>query len=853
MSAILGGAALTGIYLYFAQGLPDIRSIADYQPPQTTRILAADGTVIGTFSKERRTLIGRTQMPDVLIHAILSAEDADFFEHEGLDYMGMMRALYNSLKAGRVTGSGSTITQQTVKNLLLTPERSFRRKARELILARRLDSTLSKDDILTIYLNAIYLGHGRYGVEAASRYYFSRSAQQLNLNQAAILAGLIQSPERISPRKHPDRARARRGYVLRQMKKNNYITDSELTEALEQPLGLAPRPTAPDGDFAYFVSEVRQRLVKQFGETAVLTGGMTVHTTIDPLRQRAAVKAVRDGLIRLDKRQGFTESPTRLIGPMVADWQRKRRKALGGRAPTLGRVVRARVEKVTADRYHLDLGIGKARLPRRIDARLGSKKTKSFKVGDIIQVKLRADGPAHPKVMWASLADVPQAAFVAISMRDRGVKAMVGGWHAKDYPFNRVTRAKRQPGSAFKPFVWGAAMDSRRLTPASTLIDAPETLRVFQGQFWQPKNYTGKFRGLISLRTALAHSVNSVAVHIAETVGISRIQSFARKTGLTSPLARGLAIALGASEVTPIELVNAYVGLTTGQSAQPPRFITKIEHRSEQRSPESVTSNDGISPEVAFLVRSMLRSVVTEGSGRALSKIDRPVVGKTGTTNAARDAWFVGALPDIVFGVWVGFDSNRPLGKKESGGRTAAPIIADYVRAVELDGEDWPPAPDGIETRKVVSDGRLAPPTSKKGREEFFLIGTEPRETAPAEGQLDTKSFFFEGEGQPANTAEQDVTPVAVPKVSVTPLQPSLMPVKPVAAKSVQVPLGDSKNRDSNALAKPGPLDRVDLKPVKPTAVLGVQPVRVKPTRTLNGTTVPQTDEPVEIQDEDRP
>ena len=551
MSGILGGAALTGVYLYFAQGLPDIRNIADYQPPQTTRILAADGTMIGAFYKERRTLIGRTQMPDVLIHAILSAEDADFFKHEGLDYMGMLRALYNSLKAGRVTGSGSTITQQTVKNLLLTPERSFRRKARELILARRLDSTLSKDDILTIYLNAIYLGHGRYGVEAAVSTILLGRHNKIDLNQAAILAGLIQSPERISPRKHPKRAKARRAYVLQQMKKNGYIDRVELDTVLAKPLGLA-YPRHLMGTISILWQKVRRRLVKQFGEETVLTGGMTVHTTIDPIRQRAALRAVRNGLMQLDQRQGFTKPPKRLIGPMAADWKRKRKKALGGRAPTLGRVVSARVSKVERKNYELDLGVGRARLPRRIDARIKTKKQGGFKVGDIIRVKIRADGPAHPKVMWASLADIPQAAFVAISTRDRGVQAMVGGWSPQDYPFNRATRARRQPGSAFKPFVWGAAMDSRRLTPASTLIDAPETLRVFQGQFWQPKNYTGKFRGLISLRTALAHSVNSVAVHIAETVGIPRIEAFARQSGLTSPLARGLAIALGASEVTPI-------------------------------------------------------------------------------------------------------------------------------------------------------------------------------------------------------------------------------------------------------------------------------------------------------------
>ncbi|MEE2789485.1 MAG: penicillin-binding transpeptidase domain-containing protein, partial [Myxococcota bacterium] len=423
---------------------------------------------------------------------------------------------------------------------------------------------------------------------------------------------------------------------------------------------------------------------------------------------------------------------------------------------------------------------------------------------------------------------------------------------SEDYPFNRATRARRQPGSAFKPFVWGAAMASRRLTPASTLIDAPETLRVFQGQFWQPKNYTGKFRGLISLRTALAHSVNSVAVHIAETVGIPRIAAFARKSGLTSPLAKGLAIALGASEVTPIELINAYVSLTSGQPAASPRFITKIERQAEQQSPDTIQGGESISPEVAFLVRSMLRSVVTEGSGGALKKIDRPVVGKTGTTNAARDAWFVGALPEVVFGVWVGFDSNRPLGKKESGGRTAAPMIADYVQAAELVGEDWVEAPDGIETRLVVADGRLAPKNSKKGREEFFLIGTEPRETAPAEGQLDSKSFFFEDDNATPKPMEDEVTPVGIPNVAVTPLQPSLMPVKPVSAKAADTAMKKAKKLEEGTTKLRGSDQDINLKPVQPAAVQRLTPIRPKSTRHLD-----QDDDLIEAdfqqQDEDKP
>lgn len=813
---LAAAGVLVGGYWYFARGLPDFEKIEDWQPPQVTRVRAADGTIIAELFRERRTVVPLAAIPPVLVNAVLSAEDADFYRHEGLDYPGMLRALLNSLQAGRITGGGSTITQQTVKNLLLTPEKRFERKARELILARRLEDRLSKDGILAIYLNMLYLGHGRYGVAEAARFYFGHDdLADITLPQAATLAGLIQSPERLSPVKHPARAAERRDFVLRMMVKNGHITEAEADAARAADLGLVDeRPDPFPREAQWYVDSVRAQLFAAYGEEAVVTGGLDVRTALDLDRQRAALAALRDGLRAVDARHGYGKAKAKVAEGEVAAWRAKRVKKLDGKPPRPGVPVLGRVSAIEPDHLIVDLGVGEAAVDRDALDRFADRENplaSPFGEGDVITVAVRADGPAHPERMSAVPAGVPQGAVVVVDPGSRHVLALAGGWDSKAYPFDRATQARRQPGSAFKPFVWGAALASKRYTAASTLIDAPETLRVHKGRFWQPKNYTRTFRGAISLRTALAHSINSVAVALAEDVGVPAVQEFARAAGITSPLADGLAMALGASEVPPLELANAFATVAADGRMLPPRFILSVEGPGDPAPIEAPEPVQAIDPAVAHILRSLMRSTVTDGTGKGLADFERPVAGKTGTSNEARDAWFVALLPEVVVTAWVGFDTPRPLGRKETGGGTALPIVEHYLRAMEAEGPDWPPPPEGVEVRRVVDDGRLAPPGGEEGREELFLTGTAPTEVAPAAGEVDAQSFFFEEVG--ARPAELPAGPsLAVPSVDVAPLPPTLRPIAPVPAEPAPGDDGEDDDDDDGDSDDDGP----KLRPIAP-------------------------------------
>lgn len=785
LAMMLAGATLVGGYWYFSQGLPDFERLEDWRPPQVTRIRAADGTVIAEVYRERRTMVTRAQLPEVLVQAVLSAEDADFWEHEGLDYQGMLRALINAVQAGRIVGSGSTITQQTVKNLLLTHEQTFERKARELILARRIEQRLSKDDILTMYLNALYLGHGRYGVAEAARFYFGHDdLSDITLPQAATLAGLIQSPERLSPRKHPERSLERRRFTLRMMHKNGYITAEQVEAASEADLALAEVPEAFVPEAQWFADLVRAELIAKLGEERVTEGGLEVRTSLDLKRQRAGLTALREALVALDRRQGYGKPRAKVPNGEAAGWRAKRAKALKQKPPTPGRAVDARVIEIEADALVVELGVGEATVDRDAIERFADPENKTaspYGVGDVIRVSVRADGPTHPERMKAVPAAAPQGALVVIDPMSRHVLALVGGWSHGAYPFDRATQAKRQPGSAFKPFVYGAAIESKRYTAASVVVDAPETLRVHAGKYWQPKNYSGKFDGVLTLRTALMKSVNSIAVSMATDIGVPAVQDFARRAGIRSALADGPAMALGASEVHPIELANAYATIAAGGQYRPPQFIVAIEGPDGPIEVEVPEAEQVIDPAVAWVLRDMMRSVVTSGTATALAKFERPVVGKTGTTNEARDTWFVGALPEVVAAAYIGFDTPRSLGRRETGGKTALPVVKRYLEAVEGEGPDWPDAPEGVVSRQVVEDGRLAAPGTEDGRVEFFLAGTAPTEVAPAAGQVDADSFMREQLGGALGGPA-----VAVPSVGVSPLPPTLKPIAPASAKPVE-------------------------------------------------------------------
>lgn len=822
LGILVGAITLAIGYWYFSQGLPNFERVTDFRPPQVSRILAADGTVVAEFFRERRTVIPREQIPEVLVQAVLAAEDADFYSHEGLDYMGMARALYNSLRAGRVTGSGSTITQQTVKNMLLTHERSFTRKAREIILTRRLEERLSKDDILTIYLNTIYLGHGRYGVEEAARYYFDKHAAQLDLNEAATLAGIIQSPERLSPRKHATAAVGRRAYVLEQMAKNGFITAEAASAVDHSPIVLAEEPPERIDTAMWFVNVVKRQVLAKLGEDALYEGGLRIYTTLDLRRQRAAQAAVRRGLLAIDARQGFGEASQHIKDS--TPWREKRKRALAAwqqdepdrkdKVP-LERAMPARVQEITRDTIHVDLGFVKADIPRENAQRFANDKGQlPFRPGDEVVVSLRADGPAYPKKMDAVLAGAPQSAMVVMDPRNRAVLALVGGWDYASYPYDRATQARRQPGSSFKPFVYGAALASKRFTPATVMLDAPETWQIGPGKWWKPKNYDGKYRGEVSLRTALARSINTVAVKLTNDLGIEPVQTFARQAGIRSELADNLTLALGSSEVSPLELVNAYATIANGGLPGEPYFITEV---ADAQGVIDVKFGDdtedrpdrAIDEDVAWLLRNMMRSVVTAGSGIQVSKLTkREVVGKTGTSNDARDTWFVGLLPEVVAAAWVGFDAPQSLGPKETGGRTAAPIVGEYLKEVEGRGADWAPPPKGISKRLIdPSSGLLAAEDRKPNYTEFFLDGTEPTEMAAAADAVNANQFMM-NQFDPLPEEDDEDRPNAAPLAPLRPVNPGVAPVAPAPIKP--------------AMAAPAP-----IKPARAVPALAVPKVPV--------------------------
>ena len=867
LGVVLGMLTLVVGYWYFARDLPEFDGLNAWRPAETSRVVAADGTLLMELFKERRTIITRDQVPDTLVDAVTSAEDADFFNHQGLDYMGMARALFNSLRAGHLTGSGSTITQQTVKNVLLTHEKSFKRKAQEIILTGRIESALSKDQILMLYLNSIYLGHGRYGVQSASELYFGKDASKLDYNEAATLAGVIQSPENHSPLKHPGAAAKRRAYVLDMLVKNGKLSAAEAEHFKASPLPIKAAAERPEPvESQWFVTHVRRQAMALLGEEAVLTGGFTIRTTLDPVRQAAALEAVRKGVADIEERQGYNKPSARAVGAEeVARWQAARNKDLKGAPPPAGKSVPGRFIKREGEFWLVDLGIGSAKVRGVAADRLGKGHPQT---GDVYPVRVRGDGPRHPEVMNATLANGPQGAFVAIDPRTRHVLALVGGVDHADSRFDRATQSRRQPGSAFKPFVWGAAFASRRYHPGSILVDAPETWQIQPGKWWQPKNYTGKFKGPMSLRDALANSINSIAIKLAHDVGVPAVQDFARRAGWQSALDPHLSLALGSSGVSPLELVNTYATLAADGVFAEPVWITDIvgpdgksvvtQAQLHQRPPppevEDATPVDEDAPPLdedapdapppappvvldgpgldiaeAWLLRDVMRSVVEKGSAKSLKDFNRPLVGKTGTSNDSVDTWFVGLLPEVAMGIWFGFDTPKRLGKRESGGATAVPAAGLYLRKVEAKGKVWPPPPADLVAQNIDPTTGLLAAEGQPGVPEWFLRGTEPTRQAVPEGEVDAENFFADqvqalpdGPARlPAVPSNPDALRPATPRT----MQPAdLRPAAPASGAGLAPATPPDARGNGPSLAVP----TIDVRPVPP-GLTPVTPVRARP------------------------
>jgi penicillin-binding protein 1A len=734
VTAGLLACGIAGFVLYreITAALPPVDQILRYQPPVTTSVYADDGTLIGEFFVERRYLVPLERIPRHVRLAFLAAEDADFYRHRGVDPLSIGRAFLTNLLRHSVVQGGSTITQQVVKALLLTPERSYERKLKELVLALRLETKLSKDDILYLYLNQIYFGAGAYGVAAAAREFFDLDVADLTVAQAALLAGLPQAPSRYDPQRRSQAALARQRYVLRRMREEGFLDEAQFAAARAEQVVIAPRRPATYLAAPWYVEHVRRLLEERYGGSAPYQLGLQVHTAVDLAAQRAAEEALRAGLRDLDRRQGF-RGPLRRIDPKKVDAFLAQEAVVSDAGE--GRL-RAVVTEVRAQGLLLRSARGRGILPASAlvygTTRIAGS---SFRPGDLIAVTVSEQGPDGIRF---ALDQEPQVdgALVAIDPYTGQVKAMVGGYDFRRSQFNRAIQARRQPGSAFKPLVYAAAID-HGYTPASIVLDAPIALDNGPQGAWMPRNYENRYYGPTPLRMALARSLNTVTVRLVDAMGIKEVLGYLPRFGLRGPLPRNLSIALGSAEVSPLELVRAYGVFTTLGKRFEPIFVTRV------TDPKGNPLDFGgtrphfervMSPATAYVVTSMLQTVVQRGTGRRALELGRPVAGKTGTTNDTHDAWFIGFTPDLLAGVWVGFDTERSLGSHETGGHAAAPVWTEFMKQA-LKGRpvvDFP-VPEGITYAQIDRASGLRATEHTDADLEVFVRGSEPKAFAPAE------------------------------------------------------------------------------------------------------------------------
>ncbi|HZR46410.1 MAG TPA: PBP1A family penicillin-binding protein [Candidatus Manganitrophaceae bacterium] len=752
-------AGIGGTIYYFSRDLPELDSLGSYEPSQATRIYSDDNRVIGQFFIEKRVFVPLSKMPKALFQAILAVEDARFYEHNGFDYLRIIKAFVTNLENFKIRQGASTITQQLARSLFLTPERTMKRKFKEILLARKMETFLTKDQILEIYLNQIYFGHGAYGVQVASRTYFGKDVGDLTLAEAAFLAGLPKAPNDYSPYRAPDKAKFRQGVVLKRMVDEGFITSEQYHKAYQQDLFF--QKLLPEEELAlHFQEHIRQYLIARYGDDAVYKGGLNVYTTLNIEMQRSANRAVKLGLRELDKRQGYR-------GP-IGKYQGSGGEGAGGVGTAglaVGEILDGRVVavgpafatvqagKLTGKILLEDMIWAAKRLkgPRlREDAQIieNAKPPDILKVDDLIRVKVKKLGTDAKGTLF-SLEQEPivEAAFIALDPATGAVKAMVGGYDFKRSEFNRALTSRRQPGSAFKPLIYATALE-RGLTPATLLVDNPVIFTDTElNKVWKPENYEEKFYGPITLRDALTYSRNLATVKLLEQIGIGNVVEFARRAGIRSPLTRDLSLALGSSGVSLLELASAYAVFANQGVRVEPALIASVTDNSgrvlESReiSPVQVTSK-----ETAYVVTNILEDVVQRGTARKAKVLGRPVAGKTGTTNEFTDAWFVGFTPNLVAGVWVGFDDNRPLGDREAGGTAALPIWITFMEEALSRFPVTPfSIPDNIVYAKIDRETGLLAPEEEKGSIEIFVKGTEPKEYK-VESPQPTQFFKFDEE-----------------------------------------------------------------------------------------------------------
>jgi penicillin-binding protein 1A len=781
----LAAATVAGIFWSYGRdpSLPTVdklRELLDH-PKQITKVLDKDDHVIGELGAERRTFVPFDKIPAIVVDAFVAAEDNNFWSHGGVDYWGMARAVVDNLRAGHAKEGASTITQQVVKNFLLTPERTFKRKIQEVVLARRLEHALSKQEIMTLYLNQIDFGHHTFGVQEAARLYFGKDISQVNVGEAAVLAALPKEPERLYKDlhggAHPERAKARQAYVLEQLVKLGKLSAADAQKFVDAPILIYKAPRDEAASAPEWVDLAKAELERVRGKNTIADSGGRVRTTLDARLQDLARAALQTGLRAYDKRHKIARVlRTVSSDKLEAEIARLARKLPKG-GPQPKDLYDAVVTAVHDDvkRLSVDLGHWPAMLSLADEAARynppdndGKVKTPSerFKVGDVVEVMLpvaeplkTADDeddapaggvPASPKPKGDPENIVvfppgPEGAVVVIDVGTRKLRALVGGYTSRAAGFDRATMAKRQPGSAFKPIVYAAAFEQAAnrkchandanekqvcATPATIVNDAPERY-----DSWVPRNFeSGEFLGPVRLRTALAKSLNTVSAHLVLDMGADAVVDIAHRLGVQSQLAAERSIALGSSEVTPLELVNAYVTLAAGGIYAPPRVLDAVDGKTLPPDEQKAA----VAPELAYVLVNMMQSVTTEGTAAEVGdKLKVPIAGKTGTSNEARNTWFIGMTPDIAIGVWVGYDDNRPQ-PGEQGAKVAAPILIDIAKQLQLPGKQFSRPPKVVDAVIDKATGLLAPDGAPKDTTltEVFVDGTQPVEVAPKPGEV---------------------------------------------------------------------------------------------------------------------
>ena len=787
---LLSTITFIGIYFYFARGLPDIRSLEDYKPPVLSQVYAGDGTVIGEFWTECRIFIPYEEIPKKVIQAFVASEDTRFFEHKGVDMRSIVRAFLANLKAGEITQGGSTITQQITRSILLSRERTFTRKIKEAILATRLERQLDKEQILTLYLNQIFLGNRSYGIASAARNYFHKDTDQLNLAEIALLAGLPSAPTRFSPINNSNDAREQQKHVLNRMLDEKLIAEQEKEQALGQTLtiyaaGIDKDFSAPEN--AYFVEHVRRLVKDKYGDDVLYHKGLKIYTTMDMAKQKAAYLALRHGIETITKRQGWMgpidHIPAKDMHKLAEHIEKKilRNQRKGKiiwppeNAQEPSRVIvfdkekhyraivtgfRGRETLVAVGNVHGVIPLKGIEWARPFNnnrynyygGRFISNPHRILKIGDVINVK-------HIQGNEFELFQEPQVQGAIFSMdpHTAGVVAMVGGYNFDTSEFNRATQALRQPGSSFKPFVYASALD-KGYTYNTTIMDTPVQYVVGRRSFWSPRNYGGGYKGPTPFQNCIKFSRNVPTVKIVADIGTHYLTAYQRKLGITTLIDKYLSMALGANVVSLSEIIPAYVTFVNHGIYKAPVYINKIidskgnvleEHKAliikpaevktqnKVIDPQDVEFNttlyevnkpwiekDGlalselelktlygnaipkghvITPQTAYLMVRLMRGVVTGGTGTRVNALGKPVAGKTGTTNDETDTWFVGFVPDLAAGVWIGFDEIKPIGRGEQGGRTSAPIFLEYMKEATKDFE-----PKEFEPPKGFPTGRIA-------------------------------------------------------------------------------------------------------------------------------------------------